>query len=743
MNKLKKTEKLRKWKKLKNINYSLICNYCNNVYREPVNLPCGHTICKCCISNYKYLNKYNDEISQRYERLNINPADTWLDKDIQSNDGDSGLSGVNNRDKYLYPDAIKTFDVKSIDNSYIDNKNCLLFNENSVCPFCFEAIDGSIDLLSVDENLIQIIKQYSVSNANDKSDTESIFKQLIPQFSSKFKNIDQCQICLQHDANQFCTSCKISYCLTCKNQYHPQQGLLKLHNFISCELTYRSFNNTYSNSQESVEVESNLVSNESGIFNSESSFNLCTLHNENVDPNLYCQDCGYFICDSCILNLNHKKHNVQNVDIAYILEKKHIKKLLTHLSEKAKDVSQLNHNVDDRLHEFEEECAKTEKCWSNFGNIIIQSIEGKFKELKSKLNNHFEKIYLKNKYNNEKSSSQIDNVKEKLKNCIYNLKNQSKFEFMLESKTRNCEIIKLISNLDKCFVRYNRGETDEIYNTLYSNLIPCIKEINESINIASCAMDKISNKFENDAIIKITDYSTSKNSINISWKMANIIENIDFKIICNPIYAIKNDTNLKVKNSFITSNYFLKIDQLDFNQVYSIVICTINNDHKSDIIYFFTPPESTFTHTLTKNVNYNSNLRTISFDNNAVVSCNVCFTNGSHNWMYRMNEYKDDKICMGVQEIIEDEILTFTYCMLLECNEIKIMDKQLCVMKKGVNIKKDCTLGIHLNIKRKFIEFYVNTLFICNLLIPQSSFTPIISAKFSTLTLIPGISHLE
>ena len=182
----------------------LTCNFCQELFVKPLNLPCGHNICHCCgkenvkqakseqkSTNESFKSKSLPFASRRHHKVNENLSLKHDRTDCSSDD--SGYLSMQEIHACLHQQF----------------QGPMMSIKCPVCDVSFVLDDRGINCLPVNIILESLVELYKCKNSD----------------------ID-CQLCETEPANKavtMCEQCRVSYCQDCLKIYHPKRGPLASH----------------------------------------------------------------------------------------------------------------------------------------------------------------------------------------------------------------------------------------------------------------------------------------------------------------------------------------------------------------------------------------------------------------------------------------------------------------------------------------------------------------------------------
>ena len=313
----------------------LKCAHCREFYRQPVLLPCFHSLCYSCSLHLqeKFTTSSSSTLKSKIsnQNQNSNPfanaaksitailssslspsssssSSSTCDDDSNSQANFSSHSILSDLDKLSMASDSGDSGVITTNNSrpcssYIQQHTSLpqpqlpppppLLPTNSLystylqCPKCERMIymdDQGVDSLTPNKCLENIVERH-IEKLNLTSNTNT--------------NKIKCQMCplgpSGNEANVMCEQCNIYYCDACRDSFHPMRGPLLKHILV----------------KPLINANQHLLANtKKSIYNQ----NKCVEH-ENETISFYCLVCKCVCCSLCVNDTTtHLNHHVQQIN---------------------------------------------------------------------------------------------------------------------------------------------------------------------------------------------------------------------------------------------------------------------------------------------------------------------------------------------------------------------------------------------------------------------------------------------
>ncbi|XP_076365257.1 E3 ubiquitin-protein ligase TRIM9-like isoform X2 [Tachypleus tridentatus] len=295
----------------------LKCPACKHLYKNPVLLPCYHSLCLSCARHRE----------QPAQHLQPPPDDSETTADYP--DGDK-LSLVSETDSGVV--------CNSRPNSYIGTPN-LLFPpiQNSTisltCPTC------------------QKLVYFDEHGANNLP-RNKILQNIVDKYGDNKQLPIHCQLCETEpkEATIMCEQCEVFYCDICRENCHPTRGPLAAHSLVSPQqgkATLRS-------------------------KNKDKKLN-CGDHSTEI-LGMYCMLCKIAVCSLCISEGKHANHDVQALSGMCKAQKTELSQTLQALSERAKGATEFIQKLKVMVDKIPDNCVEFENRISADCDLLIEAI---------------------------------------------------------------------------------------------------------------------------------------------------------------------------------------------------------------------------------------------------------------------------------------------------------------------------------------------------------------------------------
>ncbi|XP_076311736.1 E3 ubiquitin-protein ligase TRIM9-like [Tachypleus tridentatus] len=303
----------------------LRCALCNHLFRNPVLLPCYHSVClNCAIRSQKSaqqtqpqpegsLNNLN-EITSDYSDIDKLSLVSETDSGVVCNSRPNSYVGIPNIQGILFPPL---------------HSSALSLN----CPVCQKVV-------YFDENgANNLQKNRTLQNIVDKY----VEAKHLPVF---------CQLC-EGDPNVaavMCEQCEVFYCEACRDNCHPARGPLVKHSLVNPQ-------------QGKANLRARIKERKPN----------CVEHAEET-LSMFCMICKVPVCVLCLQEGNHTNHDVQALGAMCKAQKTELSHNLQAVSEKAKGVTEFIQKLKCMAEKVPDNCVQFEATISAQCDLLIEAI---------------------------------------------------------------------------------------------------------------------------------------------------------------------------------------------------------------------------------------------------------------------------------------------------------------------------------------------------------------------------------
>ncbi|XP_076318701.1 E3 ubiquitin-protein ligase TRIM9-like isoform X2 [Tachypleus tridentatus] len=295
----------------------LKCPACKHLYKNPVLLPCYHSLCLNCA------------LHREQPAQSPQPPPDDSDNTADYPDGDK-LSLVSETDSGVV--------CNSRPSSYIGNPNIL-----------FPPIQNSS--LSLSCPMCQKVVYFDEHGANNLPKNKTL-QNIVDKYGESKELPIYCQLCEDEpkEATVMCEQCEVFYCDDCREKCHPPRGPLAAHSLV--------------NPQQG-----------KATLRSRSKEKKAHCGDHSAEPlGTYCMSCKIAVCGLCLTDGKHANHDVQALTGMCKAQKTELSQNLQALSEKAKGATEFIQKLKGIVDKVPDNCAQFESKISADCDLIIEVI---------------------------------------------------------------------------------------------------------------------------------------------------------------------------------------------------------------------------------------------------------------------------------------------------------------------------------------------------------------------------------
>ncbi|XP_013776300.1 E3 ubiquitin-protein ligase TRIM9-like [Limulus polyphemus] len=295
----------------------LKCPACKHLFKNPVLLPCCHSLCLNCA------------LQNQQQAQHLQPPSDDSDSTADYPDGDK-LSLVSETDSGVV--------CNSRPSSYVGTPNLLFppLQSSSLslgCPVC------------------QKVVYFDEHGANNLQKNKTL-QNIVDKYGESKQLPIHCQLCEDEpkEATVMCEQCEVFYCDICRDGCHPARGPLAAHSLVSPQ-----------------QGKAFLRSK-----NKEKKTNCGEHPSETLG--MYCMLCKVAVCGVCLKNDRHANHDVQALVGMCKAQKTELSQNLQALSEKAKGATEFIQKLKGMVDKVPDNCVQFENSISAHCDYLIEAI---------------------------------------------------------------------------------------------------------------------------------------------------------------------------------------------------------------------------------------------------------------------------------------------------------------------------------------------------------------------------------
>ncbi|XP_073466093.1 E3 ubiquitin-protein ligase TRIM9 isoform X3 [Aquarana catesbeiana] len=343
----------------------LKCPVCGSFYREPILLPCSHSLCLSCARNI-LVHTPDSESPQSRRASGLSSSDyDYLDLDKMSlySEADSGygsyggFASAPTTPCQKSPNGVRVFPptMPAPHQPHHHSSGALLppppRHQCLTCPQCHRSLlldDRGLRGFTKNRVLEGVIERYQQSKAAAL----------------------RCQLCEKSpkEATVMCEQCDVFYCEPCRLRCHPPRGPLAKHRLLPP-----------AQGRVSRRLSPRKIST-------------CTDH-ELENHSMYCVQCKTPVCYQCLEEGRHHSHEVKALGAMWKLHKSQLSQALNGLSDRAKEAKEFLvqlRNMVQHIQVTQENSVEFEACLVAQCDALIDALNRRKVQLLARVNKEHE-----------------------------------------------------------------------------------------------------------------------------------------------------------------------------------------------------------------------------------------------------------------------------------------------------------------------------------------------------------------
>uniref|UniRef100_A0A8D0GEL8 Tripartite motif containing 9 n=1 Tax=Sphenodon punctatus TaxID=8508 RepID=A0A8D0GEL8_SPHPU len=338
----------------------LKCPVCGSFYREPLILPCSHSLCQACARNILVQTPEAESPQSRRASGSGGGSDyDYLDLDKLSlySEADSGYGSYGGfasapttpcqkspNGVRVFPPAVPPPPPHSAAATLapLPRNSCL------TCPQCHRS-------LILDERGLRGFPK------------NRVLEGVIERYQQSKAAALRCQLCEKapKEATVMCEQCDVFYCDPCRLRCHPPRGPLAKHRLLPP-----------AQGRVSRRLSPRKIST-------------CTDH-ELENHSMYCVQCKMPVCYQCLEEGKHASHEVKALGAMWKLHKSQLSQALNGLSDRAKEAKEFLVQLRNMVQQIQENSVEFEACLVAQCDALIDALNRRKAQLLSRVNKEHE-----------------------------------------------------------------------------------------------------------------------------------------------------------------------------------------------------------------------------------------------------------------------------------------------------------------------------------------------------------------
>ncbi|XP_061602350.1 E3 ubiquitin-protein ligase TRIM9 isoform X2 [Cololabis saira] len=709
----------------------LKCPVCGSLFREPILLPCSHSVCLACARNITVQTPDGEPPAQ--SRASGSSDYDYLDMDKMSlySETDSGY-GSFTPCQLKSPSGVRVFPPAP-------HRHCSL-----TCPLCHRSV--SLDergLRGFPRNrlLESIVARYQQHRAPPSSSSSSAVK---------------CQLCDRNppDATVMCEQCDVYYCPACQQRCHPARGPLAKHRLVPPPGRPQAGGAAGGTGGGTGAPQPPAAARKPGT---------CVDH-EAENFSSYCCSCKAPVCAKCLEEGKHGKHDVKPLALMWKQHKCQLSQALNGVSDKAKDAKEFLVQLKNMLQQIQESGVEFEACLVAQCDSLIEALTRQkaklltkvTKEKEYKLKIQMEEMSFLRRAPGISGLSGLSGltdrvVRDQITHCTMKLRQTTgMMEYCLEVLKEN-DPSGFLQISDALIKRVNSSQdqwvkgalepkvgpdfdltlnTDSLLQTILQldfcqdvQEKPFLKQMQQADN-GEAEMEMESPGVESGPsvpaapLLQLEKCCTRNNSATLAWRVtapsSSPIEGY--------ILELDDGNGGQYREVYVGKETVCTVDGLHFNSSYNARVKAYNAVglgpysktvvlQTSDVAWFTFDPTSAHRDIVLSNENQSVSCN--SYDDRVVLGT-AAFSKGIHYWEVRIDRYDNHPDpAFGVARIntMKDMMLgkdDKAWAMYVDNNRSWFMHNNSHTNRAEGGISKGSTVGILLDLIKRTVTFYIN-----------------------------------
>ncbi|XP_073433762.1 E3 ubiquitin-protein ligase TRIM9 isoform X7 [Dendrobates tinctorius] len=669
----------------------LKCPVCGSFYREPIILPCSHSLCLSCARNI--LVQTPDSESPQSRRASGLSDYDYLDLDKMSlySEADSGygsyggFASAPTTPCQKSPNGVRVFppSMPAPHLPHHHSSGALLppaRNQCLTCPQCHRS-------LLLDERGLRGFAK------------NRVLEGVIERYQQSKAAALRCQLCEKSpkEATVMCEQCDVFYCEPCRLRCHPPRGPLAKHRLLPP-----------AQGRVSRRLSPRKIST-------------CTDH-ELENHSMYCVQCKMPVCYQCLEEGKHSSHEVKALGAMWKLHKSQLSQALNGLSDRAKEAKeflvQLRNMVQqiqvqlsaDKESNHKENSVEFEACLVAQCDALIDALNRRKVQLLARVNKEHE--------------HKLKVVRDQISHCTVKLRQTTGLmEYCLEVIKEN-DPSGFLQISDALIRRVHLTEDQWGKGTLTPRMTTDF-DLNldsapllQSIHQLDFVQMKVPSLVPAPPFLQMEECCTNNNSATLSWKQPPM----SMVQVEGYILELDDGNGGQFREVFVGKETMCTVDGLHFNSTYNARVKAFNKAgvsqysktlvlQTSEVAWFAFDPGSAHSDIIFSNDNLTVTCN--SYDDRVVLG-KTGFSKGVHYWELTIDRYDnhpDPAFGVARVEVMKDVMLgkdDKAWAMYVDNNRSWFMHNNSHTNRTEGGITKGATVGILLDFTRRTLTFSIN-----------------------------------
>ncbi|XP_073494605.1 E3 ubiquitin-protein ligase TRIM9 isoform X12 [Phyllobates terribilis] len=657
----------------------LKCPVCGSFYREPIILPCSHSLCLACARNI--LVQTPDSESPQSRRASGLSDYDYLDLDKMSlySEADSGygsyggFASAPTTPCQKSPNGVRVFppSMPAPHLPHHHSSGALLppaRNQCLTCPQCHRS-------LLLDERGLRGFTK------------NRVLEGVIERYQQSKAAALRCQLCEKSpkEATVMCEQCDVFYCEPCRLRCHPPRGPLAKHRLLPP-----------AQGRVSRRLSPRKIST-------------CTDH-ELENHSMYCVQCKMPVCYQCLEEGKHSSHEVKALGAMWKLHKSQLSQALNGLSDRAKEAKEFLVQLRNMVQQIQENSVEFEACLVAQCDALIDALNRRKVQLLARVNKEHE--------------HKLKVVRDQISHCTVKLRQTTGLmEYCLEVIKENdpsgfLQISDaLIRRVHLTEDQWGKGTLTPRMNTDFDLNLDSAPLL-QSIHQLDFVQMKVPSLVPAPPILQMEECCTHNNSATLSWKQPpmSMVQAEGY------ILELDDGNGGQFREVFVGKETMCTVDGLHFNSTYNARVKAFNKAgvsqysktlvlQTSEVAWFAFDPGSAHSDIIFSNDNLTVTCN--SYDDRVVLG-KTGFSKGVHYWELTIDRYDnhpDPAFGVARVEVMKDVMLgkdDKAWAMYVDNNRSWFMHNNSHTNRTEGGITKGATVGVLLDFTRRTLTFSIN-----------------------------------
>ncbi|KAM7164628.1 E3 ubiquitin-protein ligase TRIM9 isoform 3-T3 [Macrochelys suwanniensis] len=660
----------------------LKCPVCGSFYREPLILPCSHSLCQACARNI-LVQTPEAESPQSRRASGVSSDYDYLDLDKMSlySEADSGygsyggFASAPTTPCQKSPNGVRVFPPAAPPPppaalAPVPRNACL------TCPQCHRS-------LILDERGLRGFPK------------NRVLEGVIDRYQQSKAAALRCQLCEKapKEATAMCEQCDVFYCEPCRLRCHPPRGPLAKHRLVPP-----------AQGRVSRRLSPRKIST-------------CTDH-ELENHSMYCVQCKMPVCYQCLEEGKHSSHEVKALGAMWKLHKSQLSQALNGLSDRAKEAKEFLVQLRNMVQQIQENSVEFEACLVAQCDALIDALNRRKAQLLSRVNKEHE--------------HKLKVVRDQISHCTVKLRQTTGLmEYCLEVIKEN-DPSGFLQISDALIRRVHLTEDQWGKGTLTPRMTTDF-DLNldsapllQSIHQLDFVQMKASSPVPAPPILQLEECCTHNNSATLSWKQPPL----STVQVEGYILELDDGNGGQFREVYVGKETMCTVDGLHFNSTYSARVKAFNKTGVSQysktlvlqtsevdikklvaVAWFSFDPGSAHSDILFSNDNLTVTCN--SYDDRVVLG-KTGFSKGLHYWELSIDRYDnhpDPAFGVARVDVLKDVMLgkdDKAWAMYVDNNRSWFMHNNSHTNRTEGGITKGATVGVLLDLTRRTLTFSIN-----------------------------------